>query len=68
MGNEALDKLSAIVLGKRAAWPETIDFEALIPSLDFTAALRIVRGGFDMRQSGPADKLLRGCLKSRRLS
>ena len=24
MGNEALDKLSAIVLGKQAAWPETI--------------------------------------------
>jgi hypothetical protein len=32
MVNEALDKASAIPLGKRAAWPETINFEALVPA------------------------------------
>ena len=37
--NEALDKSSAILLGKRTAWPETIDFEALVPSLDFTVGM-----------------------------
>ena len=52
MVNEAIDKSSAILLGKRTAWPETIDFEALVPSLDFSVALRIVRGGFDMGQTG----------------
>jgi len=57
--NEALDKASAILLGKRAAWPETVDFEALVPSLDFTVALRVVRRGFDMGQPGQADKLLK---------
>jgi hypothetical protein len=30
--NEVLDKSSAILLGKRAAWPETVDFEALVPA------------------------------------
>ena len=30
MVNEALDKSSGILLGERAAWPETIDFEALV--------------------------------------
>jgi hypothetical protein len=35
MVNEVLDKSSAILLGKRTAWPETVDFEALVPSLDF---------------------------------
>src|ERR1700694_4198224 len=58
MVNEALDKSSAILLGKRTAWPETIDFEGLVPSLDFPVALRVVRGGFDMGQTGQADKLL----------
>jgi hypothetical protein len=38
MINEAL-KSSAILLGKRAAWPETIGFEALVPSLDFTVGM-----------------------------
>ena len=59
MGNEALDKASGILLGKWATRPETISFEALMPSLDFPVALRIVRGGFDMRQPGQADKLLK---------
>ena len=35
IGNEALDKSSGILMGERAAWPETIDLEALVPSLDF---------------------------------
>jgi hypothetical protein len=48
MVNEVLDKSSAILLGKRTAWPETIGFEALVPPLDFPVALRVVRGGFDM--------------------
>ena len=52
MVNEVLDKSSAILLGKRTAWPETVDFEALVPSLDFPVALRVVRGGFDMGQTG----------------
>jgi hypothetical protein len=30
-----LDKSSAILVGKRTAWSETIDFEALVPSFDF---------------------------------
>ena len=38
MGNEARDKSSCILLGKGAAWPETIEFEAAVPSLDFTVA------------------------------
>ena len=53
--NETLDNSSAILLGKRTAWPETIDFEALMPSLDFTVALRVIRGGSDMGQSGQTD-------------
>jgi hypothetical protein len=52
MVNEALDKSSGILLGERAARPETIGFEALVPSLDFTVALRVVRRGFDMGQPG----------------
>jgi len=52
MVNEVLDKSSAILLGKWTAWPETVDFEALVPSLDFPVALRVVRGGFDMGQTG----------------
>src|SRR4029077_15981225 len=43
MGNEALDKSSCILLGKGAAWPERIEFEAAVPSLDFTVALRVIR-------------------------
>jgi hypothetical protein len=34
MVNEALDKSSAILLRKRTAWPETIDFEALAGAID----------------------------------
>jgi hypothetical protein len=54
--NEALDKSSCILLGKGAAWPETIEFEAAVPSLDFTVALRVIRGGSDMGQSGQTVK------------
>jgi hypothetical protein len=39
MGNEALDKLSAIVLGKQAAWPETIRIGGSLQK--FQAQLRI---------------------------
>jgi len=39
MVNEVLDKSSAILLGKRATRPETIDFETLVPSLDFTVGM-----------------------------
>jgi hypothetical protein len=46
MLNEALDKPSGIRMGKRTAWPETIGFEALVPSLDFPVALRVVKGRF----------------------
>jgi hypothetical protein len=56
MGNEALDKSSCILLGKGAAWPERIEFEAAVPSLDFTVALRVIRGGSDMGQSGQTVK------------
>jgi hypothetical protein len=56
--NEALDKSSGILMGERAAWPETIDFEALVPSLDFSVALWVVWRGSDMGQPGHADKLL----------
>src|ERR1700687_1204326 len=58
IGNEALDKSSGILMGERAAWPETIDFEALVPSLDFSVALWVVWRGSDMGQPGHADKLL----------
>jgi hypothetical protein len=53
MGNEALDKSSCILLGKGAAWPERIEFEAAVPSLDFTVALRVIRGGSDMGSVRP---------------
>ena len=58
MVNEALDQSSGNLLAEGAAWPETIDFEALMPSLDFTVALRVVRGGCDMGQPAQADKFL----------
>jgi hypothetical protein len=38
---------SGTLLGERAAGPETIDFDVLVPSLDFTVTLRVVRRGFD---------------------
>ncbi len=41
MVNEALDKSSAILLGKRAAWPETIDFEAQVPAFHWVSPLSI---------------------------
>ena len=59
MVNEVLDKSSAILLGKRTAWPETVDFEALVPSLDFTVTLRVIGRGLDMGQAGQTDKLLK---------
>src|SRR6516225_7300248 len=57
--NEALDKSSGILLGKRAAKPEAISFEALVPAFDFPVALWVIGGGFDMGQPGQADKLLK---------
>src|SRR6516162_3984466 len=55
--NEALDKSSGILLGKRAAKPEAISFEALVPAFDFPVALWVIGGGFDMGQPGQANKL-----------
>ena len=46
MGNETLDKSSAILLGERTAWPEKIDFEALVPSLDFPVCFAGSKGRF----------------------
>jgi hypothetical protein len=37
--NEALDKSSGILLGKRAARPEAISFEALVPAFDFPVGM-----------------------------
>jgi hypothetical protein len=59
MVNEALDKPSGILLGKRAARPEAISFETLVPAFNFPVALRVIRGGFDVGQPGQADKLLK---------
>src|SRR6516162_1332761 len=58
MVNEALDKPSAVLLGKRAARPETIYLEALVPPLDFTVALRVIGGSLDMGQPSQADEFL----------
>jgi hypothetical protein len=60
MGNKALDKSSRLLLRRRPAWPEkTIEFEAAVPWLDVTVALRVIRVGSDMGQSGQTDKLLK---------
>ena len=53
MVNEALDKSSGILLGKRAAWPEAISFEALVPAVDLPVALRVVRRGFEHGSAQP---------------
>ena len=39
MVNEALDESSSILLGKRAARPEAISFEALVPAFDFPVGM-----------------------------
>src|SRR5262245_29739297 len=57
--NEAFDKASGILLGKRAARPDAISFEALVPSLDFTVTLRVIGRGLDMGQASQTDKLLK---------
>jgi hypothetical protein len=59
MVNKALDESSAVLLGKGTAWPEAVSLEALMPSFDFTVALRVVRRGFDMGQPGQSDKFLK---------
>jgi len=49
--NEAFDKASGIVLGKRTTRSDAISFEALVPSLDFldfTVTLRVIGRGLDM--------------------
>ena len=57
--NEAFDKASGILLGKRAARPDAISFETLVPSLDFTVTLRVIGRGLDMGQASQTDKLLK---------
>ena len=60
--NEAFDKASGIVLGKRTTRSDAISFEALVPSLDFldfTVTLRVIGRGLDMGQAGQTDKLLK---------
>jgi hypothetical protein len=37
--NKALDNSSGILLGKRAAKPEAISFEALVPAFDFPVGM-----------------------------
>jgi hypothetical protein len=51
MLNEALDEPSGILVGKRAARPEAIGFEALAPAFNFAVALRVIGRGFDMGQA-----------------
>ena len=47
MVNKAIDKSSGILLRKRAARPEAISFEALVPAFDFSV---VIGGGLDMGQ------------------
>ena len=52
MVNEALDKSSGILLGKRAARPEAISFEALVPAFNFPVTLWVIVSATGKRPSG----------------
>ena len=52
-----LNQTLGIFKRQRAAWAQAAGFKGLVPALDFTVGLGVVRGGLDMSQASDPDEL-----------
>jgi hypothetical protein len=57
VGNKMLNQTLGIFKRQRAAWAQAAGFKGLVPALDFTVGLGVVRGGLDMSQASDSDEL-----------
>src|ERR1700758_2863618 len=57
VGNKVLDQALGVFERERAAWAQAVGFKGLVPALDFTVGLGVVRGGLDMSQASDSDEL-----------
>lgn len=58
VGDEGVDGAAAVVVGERGLGAYGVGFEGLMPTLEFSVGLRVVRGGADVGHAGDADEFL----------
>ena len=52
-----LNQALGIFKRQRAAWAQAAGLKGLVPALDFSVGLGVVRGGLDMSQASDPDEL-----------